>query len=84
MNKHELAYVYAIVDQARGADMDVGLSVNVLATLLTAYERAAAERDEAMAACEAAAIWFSGSVLSAQEQHIVGLLRAAIAKAGAR
>ncbi len=37
-----------------------------------------------MEACEAAEIWFSGSVLSAQEQYVVGLLRAALEKAGAR
>lgn len=77
MNKHQIAYLRLVIDQANSADMDIGLSVNVLATLL-------AERDELLAACEAAEIWFSGSVLSAQEQYVVGLLRAAIAKAGAR
>ena len=84
MNKHELAYLHVIADQARGTDMDIVLSVNVLAALLAAYEKAAAERDDLLTACETAEIWFSGSVLSAQEQYIVGFLRDAIEKAGQR
>ena len=33
-------------------------------------------------ACQAAETWFGGSVLSAQEQYIFGLIRTALAQAG--
>ena len=39
MNRQHVAVLERLVEQARGADMDIGLSVNVLSALLT--ERAA-------------------------------------------
>ncbi len=88
MNKHELVYLHAVIDQSRGADMDIGLGVGVLAALLAAYERAAAERDELIQALREIETNHVKQNRSAgrDESHSTTLriARAAIAKAGTR
>lgn len=54
MNTQQLAYLHFVIDQANAADMDIGVSTNVIATLLAAYERVLAERQILHDACDGA------------------------------